>query len=237
MTAKNKFAFLIFLLALFFAFLAQAEIKTVSEEINGVIVSRLAPDTAYLGQKIWITLVLENNSSVLKTITLKENLGDADFEKTETKKIETEYGETFWYYEWKIQLKAGENTSVSYWLVPEQIGLYTISPAKITIGGENYNLESRNIDIWCLADEKCDISAGENYLNCPYDCSTGLGDNLCDMARDGKCDPDCEKGADADCEKSSAKSPNYIYFLAAIIIIIALLIAIIIKKKILNKER
>lgn len=236
MISKNKFAFLIFLPALFFAFLAQAEIKTVSEEINEVIVSRLAPDTAYLGQKIWITLVFENNSSVLEAITLKENLGDADFDKTEAKNIETEYGETFWYYEWKIQLKAGENTSVSYWLVPEEIGSYTISPSKITIGGENYNLGSRNINVECLADEKCDTTAGENYLNCPYDCSTGLADNLCDMEQDGKCDPDCEKGADPDCEKSLAKSTNYICFLAAIIII-ALLTAIIIKKKILTKKK
>lgn len=230
----NKKLFLI-LFPLFFAFSAGAEIKTVSRDFGGVVLSRVAPESAYLGQKIWITLVFENNASVLKTVTLKENLGNADFDKTGAKYVETEYGEKFWYYEWKIQLKAGENTSVSYWLVPKEIGSYVISPGKMTVGGENYNLASWNIEIACLADEKCDTSAGENYLNCGQDCSTGLADNICDMAQDKKCDPDCDKGADSDCVKSSTIPFKYIFLFAGGVIA-GLVAAIIFKKKILNRK-
>jgi hypothetical protein len=234
MKTKNKIIFLILFLSLFFGFSAKAEIKTVSEELSGITINRIAPDRTYLNQKIWITLFFENNSSASKIITLKENLGNADFDKTEAKNIATEYGDEFWYYEWKIQLGAGENISVSYWLIPQKIGSYTISPSKITIDGKNYSLGSWNIEIKCLADEKCDPAAGENYLNCPYDCPTGSSDNLCDQTQDGNCDLDCEKGADPDCGKSS-KTSN-IFYPIAIGIVVIFAIAIILKKIILRKK-
>lgn len=34
-------------------------------------------------------------------------------------------------------------------------------------------------------------SIGENYLNCPQDCSSGSRDGYCDGLKDEKCDPDC----------------------------------------------
>src|SRR5512139_1734236 len=40
----------------------------------------------------------------------------------------------------------------------------------------------------------------ENSRSCPADCPTGGWDDLCDGARDGRCDPDCAEGrGDADC--------------------------------------
>ena len=229
---KNKILLISFFFALFFAFYVQAEIKTVSEELGGLTISRIAPDTTYVGQKIWITLVLENNSNNEKNIIVKENLGNADFDKTEVKNITTEYGDQFWYYEWKVRLTTEQKTTISYWLIPKIIGSYTISPSKLIIDGKNFTLKSWNIEVKCLANKKCDVTAGENYLNCSEDCPTGSKDSLCDSVQDGKCDPDCEKNADLDCEKSSRTS-NLPYFFAGGIIIFLITI-IIFKKKILK---
>lgn len=48
-------------------------------------------------------------------------------------------------------------------------------------------------------DGKC--GTGENYANCPKDCTSGLRDDYCDKVSDGRCDSDCVErgGPDPDC--------------------------------------
>lgn len=48
----------------------------------------------------------------------------------------------------------------------------------------------------CILDGIC--SPGENYLNCPQDCS-GKNEGLCDRSADGRCDQDCTRNEDPDC--------------------------------------
>ena len=169
------------------------------DTFNSVNVYRIAPDHAFIGQRIWVTLVFENSADTGKEIVVTEMLRDADFNTTDAKYIETEYGDKFWYYEWKIRLPAGENTSVVYWLNPRNVGTYVISPAKISVDGNNFYLKRHVIEIKCNQDGKC--SSGENYLNCLEDCESWAADNICNPAPDDNCDLDCEMGVDSDCKK------------------------------------
>jgi hypothetical protein len=210
---------------------SQAQV-TAEEMMDGVIISRIAPSEAQINQKFWITLVIENKQNSEKNIIIRENLKDADFDQTEAKFITTEYGEKFWYYEWKIKLGPQENTSVTYWLIPKTSGTYVISPAEISVDNEKFYLKSWVIKVRCNANEKCE--QGENYLNCPEDCITGASDEICDSLVDGRCDPDCEKGADPDCEKLIAKGIPNLYIIIGIIIIViagAILIPRFLKKR------
>jgi len=195
MKTKMKIGLMILVAVLLAIFLFQ---NAGAETYNGVDILRAAPDSAFIGQKIWIALVFENTGNEAKTIALNESLaGGADFNQSEARYIQTAYGEKLWYYEWKITLGPKANTSVAYWLVPKNAGSYVISPASLTINGQSFRLKSHTIAVRCNTNEACE--SGENYMNCPEDCSTGSADGICDGAADGKCDPDCEQTGDPDC--------------------------------------
>jgi hypothetical protein len=173
-----------------------------AETYNGVNIYRVAPDSVFIGQEAWITLVLENSAGGQKTITINESIsGDADFNQSEAQYIQTAYGEKLWYYSWQIILASGENTSVAYWIAPSAAGTYVIPPASVIINGQTFRLKSHSMEVRCNANKDCE--PGENYLNCPEDCGTGGSDSICDAASDGKCDPDCEQAADPDCKTFS----------------------------------
>lgn len=218
-------------LILFLGFPVGIEADTVSEEVGDLIVRRTAPKSLFLGQKTWITVSLENKGSREKNINFNERLQVADFDKSQAKYIETDYGEKFWYYQWKIKLPAGEKTSLSYWLILQKLGSYVIPPAEISIDNKSSHTKSWHINIKCRADEKCDLDLGENYLTCPQDCQTGMTDGICDFARDKKCDPDCEKEADPDCQAKQAKNigPQVVY--GVLVILVVVIIGVRIGKK------
>lgn len=198
---------LLFFLSLFLPSLTWAKTETAREEVGDLVLQRTIPDSAPLGQKIWVTINLENKSGVTKSVDLIERLGEADFDQTQAKSTATDYGNEFWYYHWQIKLPAKESTTLSYWLVPKSLGTYTISPARVGIGEEVFYSQSRNIKINCQPDEKCDSKGGENYLTCPADCQTGVEDGICDFTHDNRCDPNCEEGADLDCQAKPARVP------------------------------
>ncbi|MBM3173918.1 MAG: hypothetical protein FJZ85_09515 [Chloroflexi bacterium] len=90
-----------------------------SETIGDIVICRVAPSQAPTRQKILVVFVLENGAHVGRSITITERIGNADFDQSEAKNINTPYGEQFWYYEWKIKLPAKGNTTVGYRLVPK----------------------------------------------------------------------------------------------------------------------
>jgi len=205
MKTMMKIGLMIIVAVLLVLFLVQ---NAGAETYNGVNIYRVAPDSAFIGQKIWVALVFENTASESRTIAVNESLtSEAEFNQSEAKYTQTEYGEKLWYYEWKITLGPEANTSVAYWLVPKAVGTYVISPARVTINGQSYMLKSHAIEVRCNANAACE--SGENYLNCPEDCQSGGADGICDSASDGKCDPDCEQTSDPDCEPAETpKQPG-----------------------------
>ena len=58
-------------------------------------------------------------------------------------------------------------------------------------------VHSRSIGELCDRNGLC--SGGENFFNCPQDCSSGSLDGVCDGEQDGECDTDCLADADFDC--------------------------------------
>ncbi len=228
-------SFVIFLALL----LAPVQAQVTSEEtIDGVSFYRITPAEAFIGQKVWVMLAIENKQSSEKNIVIKEGLKDADFDQTEAKYMTTEYGEKFGYYEWKIKLPANGNTSVVYWITPKTPGTYVISPAEITVDSKKFYLKSRAIEVRCNSDGKC--GSGENYLNCPEDCQTGSADNICDSVVDGTCDPDCEKTADPDCGAAKeAEKPTEIptQYIAISVIIIGMSILVFVLLKLKKKKK
>lgn len=198
---KNLAAMLV-LCILIFPY-AEAGMQSSFIEAGEFSVQRIAPEKAVIGQKVWVSFIIENRGKAVKEIRLKERLSNAEFEKNTAKYIETEYREKMYYYEWKIRLKPKEKTIISYWLIPDKLGRHALLASEIITGNERMFLESRAIEIMCRADNVC--SAGENYLTCAEDCATGIKDNICDFAEDGKCDEDCEKESDKDCMAEEQK--------------------------------
>lgn len=83
-------------------------------------------------------------------------------------------------------------------------------------------------------DGNCAI--GENYENCPQDCSSGSIDMLCDGVNDGICDPDCTRmniqNQDPDCLQTTTTLPTapsipvYIYVVIIGIIVVVVLLLV-----------
>jgi len=191
-----------------------ADVETTEETHADLTIRRMAPSTAFVGQRVWVTITVENKGTDQKSIALVEQLGDADFDKSEAEFIEIrdpgpqptqpdqaekDDAPRLWYYRWRMELPPGESATVAYWIVGRNPGYYVIPPAEVTVAEEIFRLKSVDIRVGCRADGECDIRGGENYATCPQDCSTGAADNVCDFAVDGRCDPDCEIEADPDC--------------------------------------
>jgi len=229
-----KLWFLVMILFLFSAVVVQAQ----AERINDLVVQRIAPETAFIGQKIWIQIKIENVGSLEREVKVTERLGDCDFNRTGAKYVETDYGEKFWYYEWKVKLPPGKSVTLFYWIIPKSIGNYVASPTQIEVGEDVFRLKSLTVKVKCKTDGRCDVSAGENYLTCPQDCDTGEADNICDFKMDGKCDPDCKEEGDPDCKEVEKPSGIPIQLATGIIIGIGVLLFVLIrfKKKIHKKK-
>lgn len=114
---------------------------------NGISITRQAPDHGWVGEKYWITLVVENTEKVDKTVEIRENIDDtAGFSTDGVSYTTTTYGAKFPYYAWTIKLHPGESTFVTYWIVPRHEGNYIISPTPVTIDGKKGFLTSHAID-------------------------------------------------------------------------------------------
>ncbi|MEA3254935.1 MAG: hypothetical protein U9Q22_03765 [Candidatus Altiarchaeota archaeon] len=75
-----------------------------------------------------------------------------------------------------------------------------------------------DMDCICNKDAICELGI-ENYLNCPKDCPSGLGDGYCDGLVDGVCDPDCNLEKDPDC----VDDEWFNYFILSIFVLILVL--------------
>ncbi len=119
--------------------------------------------------------------------------------------------------EWDITLKPLEKKEITYYLHFERIPTnlndkkYTIHEAVFYSDG--YVYPSGDISVYitglsvpekgCNYNFVCEPQRGENFGNCPQDCSSSGKDNYCNPIGNVVCDPDCEPGQDPDCEEGA----------------------------------
>jgi hypothetical protein len=146
--------------------------------------------------------------------------------------------------EWNASLEPGEKKEFRYVLsfpsIPRTLNKkeYPFPKAKfIASSGEEYQSNSIAVLIEGLPQMDCDYDFvcddGENFKNCPQDCSSSGKDGYCNPIKNSVCDPDCASGLDRDCDTNSAishdKSEGYLGYLFVIVLVI--LISVFIYKK------
>lgn len=197
------------------------------------IVSRTAPEEIKLGDVLEVTITVTNPTDDKLNMEVSEQLPlDIEFIEptapTETKKYDALSVSIL---KWPISLEAGETKTINYKVKPTALGEFSspATEAKDTATKQSYPASSDlTVMVKCSQDSTC--GDGENYLNCPEDCTPSGKDGICNNAYDQICDSDCGSGSDPDCKRGfSAKF--LLYGVGAIILIIILLIILVIKKK------
>ncbi len=153
------------------------------------------PAEIALGQQLSFAIEITNRESVPVTVLVRETfIPGVDYD------LEPQVGNfeafRYEYHDWRFELAAGASRVIEFTASPQSVGYYTFLPSSITAGGSSYQAASRLVKVVCVADGSC--GAGESYLFCPDDCSTGIADGICDQVSDDRSDPDCVSGADPD---------------------------------------
>jgi hypothetical protein len=191
---------------------AQADGLNPTQQIENLSITRIAPTEKAFGEKIWIVIQIENTGAEEVEFQFVEQLGNAEFDTVQALATlvddpgyrisppipSTTDGFYIWRFVWKVTLKPGNKTYLTYWLIPAHAGDYVISPAQVIIASQRYSTASWIIKIACLTDGVCQASQSETVLNCPEDCKTGQADDICQAVLDGVIDPDCDDGCDPD---------------------------------------
>jgi hypothetical protein len=110
------------------------------------------------------------------------------------------------YYTWKISLDPASTKTLTYRVIPKDVGLITF-PSAIVIDEFSNHVESNTtlLTITCKPNGTCD--PGENTIFCPQDCPSGSADDLCDGIQDNRIDPDCQSGFDPDAPIPTQTTP------------------------------
>ncbi len=172
-----------------------------------ISITRAIPENVTAGSTITVTFSLENNGPATTAI-IQEKIGSLQIQESSLIKKET-YSDNYGYpgepsgglevrlLEWEISLAKGEKKSLTYHILADKLGSFTLPPTQAITPSGTYHSRSNIVYVLCSSNGKCEPENSENFLNCK-DCSTGLADGMCDLAEDGKNDPDCEYGADPD---------------------------------------
>jgi hypothetical protein len=167
-------------------------------------VTKTAKHTIVIGEVLEVKIVITNLENYEIPVSVKEHITNADpvdppnfYEREKcpyTFCIEPDY------YMWNVTLPSNSTYTITYKIKPLSFGNFVIPPTEVkTLSGETFYSDSLAIIVQCKSNGKCESNLGENYFTCPEDCPSGSADNVCDLIKDGKCDPDCEPGTDPDC--------------------------------------
>lgn len=163
--------------------------------VNLIVTKTISAQEIRLGQPIQVTIQIQNLEVQDVNVTVQETfLPDVTYSLPPSEGAYEGYH--FQYYPWSLTVPAQSTQTISFSATPLAVGLYSFMPTLVSSGASQYNATAPSINVVCVANSVCD--SGENYLFCPADCSTGIQDTTCDMATDGKNDPDCTAGVDPD---------------------------------------
>jgi hypothetical protein len=240
----------IILLTLFLALIFISNIPLGSAQ--SITVTKITPEDIKQGEILTVVINIKNNGNEQVQVTVIEQYGNA--EAIEPKPIVPTTPEGMIaarppYFKWTVTLEGNSEKKIEYKIKPLTVGDYTFSPTVVeTSDGQKFYSNTPITHVKCSPNGMCEVDKGENYFTCSDDCSSGSSDNICDMIRDGKCDPDCTKESDLDCYcgdgtcqnfenyKTCSKdcqvpiSSNYLIIMA-VIIVISVITFILIKLK------
>ena len=203
---------------------------------SDISVYRECPVSEKIGSVAQINITVENTGTIEKSITVNENVGN--FEAISPKPIipvptPGTIGLRLPYYEWNLTLPSNSKNTVFYIVKLVNPGDVTLSPTAAYADGETIYTDVCTIKVVCNQNGACETNLGENYFTCSEDCSSGSADGVCDLIKNGRCDPDCTLGTDQDCltaittiqsttttiSVKKPSSPIYTYLIIALVII------------------
>ena len=190
---RGSVVFLVLTLALLFLPISFAD---------GIHIYREYPNQSRIGSVIQINITVENLGLLEITATIQENVGDYTVIEPPPvipKGTPGMIGLRPPYFEWNITVGPMQNETVYYRVNLTSPGEIMFSPTAVITRNETFYTEPSSIKVICNQNGVCEQNLSESYLTCPEDCPTGAADGICDLMRDGRCDPDCTKGADVDC--------------------------------------
>ena len=170
--------------------------------------SRTLPDRVYAGEEFEVILNAESMHGGALEILLVEPVRNGLSYLQAPKPYTINYeGLEVKLLRWRETLNPGEARTYKYRVQAERPGTVTLPPASINDQyGNTFESKPMFIKIVCRPDGKC--GDGETYINCPADCPTGSGDDICDGVEDGRIDPDCRKDADPDAKKTETTTTS-----------------------------
>jgi parallel beta-helix repeat protein len=159
------------------------------------VTKALSPTEITLGESVEVRIDITNQEGQAVDVAAREILvpGVAYDLTTEEGSYESY---TFFYHDWALQIPAQAMTTLTFTVVPSDVGTYQLQPTVVSAGSSNYQASSELLKVVCNPNGSCD--PGETFIFCPQDCTSGIADGYCDMAYDGVNDPDCAGGVDPD---------------------------------------
>lgn len=182
--------FLIFMISLAFA-------------ATDITVQKTAPSKIKREDILSVTIIVKNDRNTSIGADVQETVGGAD--PVDPPVLVSPEGRTDMiavqppYYEWKLSIDANSFKTITYKIKPKNPGFFSIGPTKVYVDGNLVTSNSLQVEVICNQNNICEPNFGENYNTCPEDCRSGSGDGICDLVRDGRCDPDCTSKGDLDC--------------------------------------
>ena len=179
------------------------------EKSVDLTLTRIIPEKAFANEEFTVTLRVENN-----------HVGEIEMLLVEPMRTGVEYINApephIIYYEaleirllrWTEKISPGQTMEYEYMMRPGSPGSITFPPATVNDQyGNTFESKPMHVMVQCLPDGVC--GPGENYINCPKDCSTGSADGICDGVADGRIDPDCTPESDPDYQRPVQEKTNY----------------------------
>jgi hypothetical protein len=143
-----------------------------------LIVTKTAPFQINYGQNLTVTITITNNLNQKVSVTVRENIGDAQAIEPQLTIPELPPGIKAArppYFEWRLSIDANSQASVSYTIRPNKVGDYLFSPTTvITDDGKIFYSNALSTLVKCNINNVCEESIGEDFTNCPEDCKSPI---------------------------------------------------------------
>ena len=168
----------------------------------GIEITRTVAQNASYGQSIPVIISMTNTGAE-ENVIVRESVSGLDILEKGPITNQTyfdDYGNAglvVQFLEWSFVLGPDETKALSYTLRISRVNDITLAPTLVVAESGAYSGEAQTIYVDCVPNGVCETGLGESFRNCE-DCTTGIMDGICDLASDGRNDPECAYGADPD---------------------------------------